>query len=40
MEGEFPSKAKAMVKEFVLMYQKELNRMWEAEQYIKLPPLE
>jgi hypothetical protein len=40
MEGEFPSKAKAMVKEFILMYQKELNRMWETEQYIKLPPLE
>ena len=39
MEGEFPPKAKTMVKEFVLKYQTELNQMWETEQYIKLPPL-
>ena len=39
MEGEFPPKAKALVKEFVLKYQKELNQIWETEQYIKLPPL-
>ncbi len=40
MEGEFPPKAKALVKEFVMKYQKELNQMWETEQYIKLPPLD
>lgn len=34
MEGEFPPKAKALVKEFILKYQKELNQMWETEQYI------
>lgn len=39
MEGEFPPKAKAMVKEFILKYQKELEEMWETEQYKKLPPL-
>ena len=39
IEGEFPSKAKAMVKEFILKYQKELNKMWETEQYKKLPPV-
>ena len=39
IEGEFPPKAKALVKEFVLKYQKELKQMWETEQYIKLPPL-
>ncbi len=39
MEGEFPAKAKAMVKEFILKYQKELEEMWEKEQYRKLPPL-
>ena len=39
MDGEFPPKAKAMVKEFVLKYQKELEEMWETEQYRKLPPL-
>lgn len=39
MEGEFPPKAKALVKEFILQYQKELLEMWETEKYIKLPPL-
>ena len=39
MEGEFPQKAKAKVKEFILMYQKELLEMWETEKYTKLPPL-
>ncbi len=39
MEGEFPAKAKAMVKEFILKYKKELEEMWETEQYKKLPPL-
>jgi hypothetical protein len=39
MEGEFPIKAKIMVKEFILKYQTELLTMWETEQYIKLPPL-
>lgn len=40
VEGTFPNKAKAMVKEFILKYQKELLEMWETEQYVKLPPLE
>ena len=40
MEGEFPSKAKALVKEFILKYQKELEEMWETERYVKLPPLD
>ena len=40
MDGEFPSKAKAMVKEFILKYKKELEEMWETEKYIKLPPLD
>ena len=35
MEGEFPPKAKELVKE----YQKELEEMWETETYRKLPPL-
>ena len=39
MEGEFPPKAKAMVQEFITQYRQELMRMWETEQYIKLPPL-
>ena len=40
MDGVFPPKAKAMVKEFVLKCQKELNQMWETEEYRKLPPLD
>ena len=40
MEGEFPPKAKAMVKEFIARYQKELLTMWETEKYMKLPPIE
>ncbi len=39
MEGEFPNKAKAMVKEFILKYRNELEEMWETEKYKKLPPL-
>ena len=39
IEGEFPVKAKAMVKEFILKYQNELLEMWETEKYVKLPPL-
>ncbi|MBR2800970.1 MAG: DUF4160 domain-containing protein [Erysipelotrichaceae bacterium] len=39
MEGSFPAKAKVMVKEFILQYQKEPEEMWETETYRKLPPL-
>lgn len=39
MEGEFPPKAKALVKEFVMAYRRELEEMWETEQYRRLPPL-
>ena len=39
MEGEFPSKAKALVKEFIVKYRKELEVMWETEKYMKLPQL-
>ena len=40
MEGEFPPKAKALVKEFIMKYRKELEEMWETEKYIQLPPLD
>ena len=39
-EGSFPKRAKKMVKEFVLKYQKELLNMWETEKYIKLKGLD
>lgn len=40
MEGVFPLKAQTKVKEFILKYQKDLEEMWETEQYRKLPPLD
>lgn len=40
MDGEFPPKAKRMVKEFIMKYQIELEDMWKSERYVKLPPLE
>lgn len=40
IDGYFPPKAEMMVKEFILKYQKELEKMWETESYHKLPPLE
>ena len=39
-EGDFPKRAKKMVKEFVLKYKKELLEMWETEKYVKLEGLE
>ena len=39
MEVFFPPKASMLVKEFILKYKKELEEMWETEQYRKLPPL-
>ncbi len=39
MEGEFPVKATAMVKEFIEKYKNELKEMWETGQYRKLPPI-
>ena len=39
-QGKFPEKGAALVKEFVLKYQKELQEMWDTEVYKKLPPLE
>ena len=39
-EGCFPTRAKKMVKEFILKYQKELLEMWETEKYIKLKGLD
>ena len=40
IEGSFPAKATAMVKEFILKYRNELEEMWETEKYIKLPPID
>ena len=39
-EGSFPSRAKKMVKEFILLYQKELQQMWDTGNYSQLKGLE
>ena len=39
IEGEFPPKAKSMVKEFIVTYREELEEMWNTGVYYKLPPL-
>ena len=39
-EGSLPPRAKKMVKEFILKYQKELMEMWETGVYKKLKGLE
>ena len=39
MDGEFPQKGIAMVKEFILENQAELLKMWETGVYKKLPPI-
>lgn len=39
MEGFFPPKAQAMVKEFIVQNRNELEEMWETEVYKKLPPI-
>ena len=38
-EGSFPSRAKKMVKEFILLHKKELLEMWETEKYHKIEGL-
>lgn len=40
MDGFFPAKAQALVREFIQKYKKELLEMWETEKYYKLPPIE
>ena len=39
LEGDLPPKAKGMVTEFIIYYQKELEEMWETGIYRKLPPI-
>jgi len=39
IEGDFPPKQEALVKQFILKYKKELEEMWETEKYVKLPPI-
>lgn len=40
LEGEFPVRAKRMVKEFIKIHQKELLDMWETGKYFRLKGLD
>lgn len=38
-EGDLPAKELARVQKWAKMYQKELLKIWETQEFIKLPPL-
>ena len=40
LAGGASPKMKALVKEFILRYQKELEEMWETGEYRRLPPID
>ena len=40
MEGHLPPKALAMVREWIVLHQKDLLQMWETQEFKQLPPLE
>ena len=39
LEGALPSKALAMIKEWAGEHQNELMKIWNTQEFIKLPPL-
>jgi hypothetical protein len=40
IEGDLPSRAQALVREWAARYQKDLLEMWNTQQYRALPGLE
>ncbi len=40
MEGDLPSKALALVLEWASIHQSELQKIWDTQEFVKLPPLE
>jgi hypothetical protein len=40
MEGDLPHRAQRLIKEWATIYQQELLRMWQTNEYKKLPGLE
>ena len=40
IEGDLPRRAKKLVVEWALMNKEEMNKMWERQEFRKLPPLE
>ena len=39
MQGDLPAKAQSLVREWLELYQDELQNMWDNQQIKKLPPL-
>lgn len=39
MKGDLPKKAQELVKEWLTLYQDDLQNMWDKQQIEKLPPL-
>ena len=40
IEGDLPARAQRLVKDWALLYQQELLRMWQTNEYKQLPGLE
>jgi len=40
IEGDLPIRAKQLIVEWARMNKEELKRMWESQEFHKLPPLE
>ncbi|MCD7821649.1 MAG: DUF4160 domain-containing protein [Clostridiales bacterium] len=40
IEGDLPSRAQALVREWGAQHQEELLRIWETQNFVKLPPLD
>lgn len=40
LEGHLPSKALAMVREWISIHQDTLQEIWETQEFKQLPPLE
>lgn len=39
MEGDLPEKAQALVREWAAQHKDELLKIWETQNFVKLPPL-
>lgn len=39
IEGDLPAKAQSLVKEWAIQHKDELQKIWDTQEFIKLPPL-
>ncbi len=40
LEGDLPSKALSLIKEWAEKHQDDLMKIWDTQEFVKLPPLE